>query len=254
MTTLVYDSSFYGLLTAVFEAFDQALTQVQLATPEQPGHLFGNRKEVATNQQKAARVWKGLLRYIAPEAREQLYQAWLSEQEQIPQQLFRYMHYVFTSKAAVDKDYSNPAILAIAQTARQVHREKHRMEAFVRFQLTADQLYYATVEPDFNVLPLITAHFEKRYADQRWLIYDVRRKYGIYYDLNEVAVVDIGFHSFLQQGKAIDGIYDKKEERYQQLWQQYFTSTNIAARKNTALHLRHMPLRYWKYLTEKQPG
>ena len=49
------------------------------------------------------------------------------------------------------------------------------MEAFVRFQCTKDQLYYAIIQPDYNVLPLISKHFEKRYADQRWLIYDIRR-------------------------------------------------------------------------------
>ena len=59
------------------------------------------------------------------------------------------------------------------------------MEAFVRFQLTKDGLYYCIIQPDYNVLPLISNHFEKRYADQRWLIYDSRRKYGIYYDLKK---------------------------------------------------------------------
>ena len=44
----------------------------------------------------------------------------------------------------------------------------------------------AIVQPDFNVLPLIEKHFRERYADQRWLIYDVRRKYGLYYDLQTV--------------------------------------------------------------------
>jgi probable DNA metabolism protein len=45
---------------------------------------------------------------------------------------------------------------------------------------------------------------------------------------------------------------DEKEELYQRLWQQYFTSVNIAARKNTKLHIQHMPKRYWKFLPEKQ--
>ncbi len=59
------------------------------------------------------------------------------------------------------------------------------MEAFVRFQLIKDGLYYATVQPDYNVLPLILKHFKDRYADQRWLIYDTLRKYGILYDLEQ---------------------------------------------------------------------
>jgi probable DNA metabolism protein len=125
------------------------------------------------------------------------------------------------------------------------------MEAFVRFQQTADNLYYAIIEPDYDVLPLLTKHFQDRYADQRWLIWDNKRRYGIYYDLQTVAVVTVSFEAETNNGKDISIVYDAKEELYQQLWQQYFKSVNIPARKNTRLHLQHMPMRYWKYLPEK---
>jgi probable DNA metabolism protein len=126
------------------------------------------------------------------------------------------------------------------------------MEAFVRFQLTKDQLYYAICQPDYNVLPLIRKHFKDRYADQRWLIYDSRREYGIYYDLEKVDSVLISFVEEANDGENVAAILEENEELYQQLWQQYFTSVNIAARKNTKLHIQHMPKRYWRYLPEKQ--
>ncbi|RZL34744.1 MAG: DUF4130 domain-containing protein, partial [Pedobacter sp.] len=45
---------------------------------------------------------------------------------------------------------------------------------------------------------------------------------------------------------------NEKEELYTHLWKDYFKSTNIESRKNTKLHVQHVPKRYWKYLTEKQ--
>ena len=126
------------------------------------------------------------------------------------------------------------------------------MEAFVRFQLTKDGLYYCLIQPDYNVLPLISNHFEKRYADQRWLIYDSHRKYGIYYDLEKVETVFLNFEVNSSDKKAIAEISDEKEELYQRLWQQYFSSVNIVARKNMRLHIQHMPKRYWRYLIEKK--
>jgi probable DNA metabolism protein len=45
--------------------------------------------------------------------------------------------------------------------------------------------------------------------------------------------------------------FGEDESAYQYLWKNYFTSVNIVSRKNTKLHLRHIPKRYWKYLTEK---
>jgi probable DNA metabolism protein len=99
------------------------------------------------------------------------------------------------------------------------------------------------------VLPLISTHFKERYADQRWLIYDCRRKYGLYYDLDEVSEVTIDFNESNNNSKDV---YDEKENLYQELWKQYFDSVNIKARKNMKLHIQHVPKRYWKWLVEKQ--
>ncbi|HZG24780.1 MAG TPA: TIGR03915 family putative DNA repair protein, partial [Chitinophagaceae bacterium] len=166
--------------------------------------------------------------------------------------LLFYVQYAFSSKFSIETDFSSHAVLTVTETAKKVHREKHRMEAFVRFQLTKDGLYYAIIEPDYNVLPLIRRHFENRYADQRWMIYDGRRKYGLYYNLEKVDTVHVNFEPATNGGKDITAVYDEQEELYQNLWKRYFNSVNIAARKNMKLHVQHMPMRYWKFLTEKE--
>ncbi len=51
------------------------------------------------------------------------------------------------------------------------------------FELLQDEMYFAKIEPDFNVLPLIQKHFKDRYADQKWMIFDLKRNFGIIYDL-----------------------------------------------------------------------
>lgn len=253
MDLLVYDGSFEGWLTAVFEVYEYKFANACIRTQQhaQP-NAFGKTHQVHTNNTKAERVWKGLRQKISSRASGMVYQAFLSELPTIEDALLRYVQYIFRSKTIVESDYSNQDVLMVQQTSRKVYREKHRMEAFVRFQLTKDKLYYAIVQPDFNVLPLISRHFQERYADQRWLIYDARRKYGIYYDLERVETVELNFAVDTSNGKNIAALCDETEPMYQMLWQQYFGSVNIAARKNTKLHLQHMPKRYWKYLPEKQ--
>ena len=114
-------------------------------------------------------------------------------------------------------------------------------------------MFHAVIEPDFNVLPLITDFFRKRYADQAWLIYDSKRKYGVLYDLQQLSEVYLTPQQQNSIAKTEDIIsFDESEEKYQTLWKQYFKSTNIEARKNMKLHLQHVPKRYWKYLVEKQ--
>lgn len=253
MTTMVYDGTFEGLLTVVFEVFEYKLMHIVITSKERyTSSMFGTFRTTITNEEKAQRVWKGLTQKISAGALAQLYKSFLSEERGMENTLLEYMQYVFASNRTIEYNYAHPAVLKVMQTAKKVDREKHRMEAFVRFQLTLDQLYYAICQPDYNVLPLIEKHFKDRYANQRWLIYDQKRKFGIYYDLQKVETVKISFADEANQGKNIAAIFDANEDLYQKLWQQYFNSVNIAARKNMKLHIQHMPKRYWKYLPEKR--
>jgi probable DNA metabolism protein len=255
MQPVVYDESFEGFLTAIFDVYEYKFLNVCIIRQSQfQKNMFGTEHFVTSSATKADRVWKGLQQRLSSRALTQLYRTFLSEINQTEDILLSYIRYAFSSKNSIEYDYSNPTVLYVTQTAIKVEREKHRMEAFVRFQLTKDQLYYATIQPDYDVLPLISKHFADRYADQRWLIYDIQRRYGIYYDLNTVETIEMAFSEETDNGKNVTTILDEQEQIYQQLWQQYFNSVNIAARKNMKLHIRHMPKRYWRHLIEKKPS
>ncbi len=253
MTIVLYDGTFAGLLTAIFEVYEYKILEPnicrELATT---GSLFGTTHNVITNEQKGKRVYKKLQDKLTPKALKQLYDCYLSELPEIENTILRFVQYALQSKIAVENDYANADVLQLQQLSRKVHREKHRMEAFVRFQLTKDELYYAIIQPDYNVLPLISKHFRDRYADQRWLIYDGLRQYGLYYDMEKVEEVQMNFSTDVNNEQSLQEIFDEKETLYQQLWKQYFSSVNIVARKNMKLHIQHMPKRYWRYLVEKQ--
>jgi probable DNA metabolism protein len=254
MQTIVYNGSFEGFLCAVFDVYEYRFSDVNIvpAHKHQPS-LFAVSHTANFDLRHSDRVWKGLQKKLTTEAQDQVYRTFLSELDGIENTLLQYIQYVFASDTFMEKDYSNAAVVTVSETAQKVWREKHRMEAFVRFQRTADGLYYAIIEPDYNVLPLIAKHFKTRYQDQHWMIYDASRRYGMYYDLNAVSTVQIRFSETSANGKDISATYDDSEAIYQQLWKQYFKSVNIAARKNTRLHIQHMPRRYWKYLPEKLP-
>ncbi|WP_288383532.1 DUF4130 domain-containing protein, partial [uncultured Acinetobacter sp.] len=103
---------------------------------------------------------------------------------------------------------------------------------------------------------LIQRHFKARYQDQEWLIYDEKRHYGIYYDLNTIHQVELNASTI---DKNIDNGFsqnfdlelDEQEMLYDQLWKDYFNSVNIQARKNIKLHIQYVPKRYWRYMNEK---
>lgn len=255
MLVYLFDGTLAGLLTAVFESYERKQRPVKVV-PKESGlvGLMDEPLNIVSDRYKAERVWAGLKKNLKREWLSRCYAAFLGEETRGFQHLFDLMCYVFDHGGAVTGNYGNPHVLYIARLDRKVQREKHRMEAFVRFQKLADGVFYSVIEPDYNVLPLIASHFKNRYADQPWIIYDRKRKYGLKYDLDDVTEVEITFDSdnTKQPEKLPVHLLAEGELLYQTLWQEYFKSTNIQSRKNTKLHIRHIPKRYWRYLTEKE--
>jgi probable DNA metabolism protein len=255
MVSYVFDGSFEGLLTAIFDSYDRREKAVDLVWDKyhQPTMLQEDYT-VETDEAKAKRVWTALGKKMSQQWGVMFYKTYLSEDPQAFKDLFNFAHYIFDNEAGAEKNFGNPYVLAVSKMDRRVNREKHRMKAFIRFQKTADGMYYCPVEPDFNVLPLIVSFFKNRYADQQWIIYDVKRKYGLYYNLHTVEEITYDFVANIDTSKTVlpAAMQDKKEELASLLWKDYFNSTNIPARKNMKLHIQHVPKRYWKYLNEKE--
>lgn len=249
-----YDGTWLGLLTAVFDAYARKwdVSGFSVIGQESQSDFFAKKVVVLTDQEKSQRVWRGLSRKVPKQNCMQLYRCYLSEIPGMERHIFSCIQFYFSDFESPHLALGNPDVLKISQTAKMVYREKHRMEAFVRFQRTSDDLYYAGIEPDFNVIPLLAQHFEARYADQHWLIYDIRRKYGIYYDQEKVEEITLNFSDDTRSGAAVKEVFHDSETLYQELWKDYFKHVNIPSRRNIKLHVQHVPKRYWKHLIEKK--
>jgi len=251
MTTIFYDGSFEGLLSTVFEIYERKLTLVKLQKGEwYSSAMFESTLNVITSEVNSNRVLKGLRQKLSPAGVERLYIAHMAEIDGEESNLLGYIRYVFDTAQNIEDDYGNRFVLRLSEIIRMIRRERHRMEAFVRFQKLKDGTFYSAIEPDFNVLPLLIKHFKSRYADQKWIIYDIKRNFGLYYDLHDTQYIVLDFSTVNKPGDVMNA-YTEDESIYQHLWQNYFKSVNIPARKNTKLHVRHIPKRYWRHLTEK---
>ncbi|MFC4634040.1 TIGR03915 family putative DNA repair protein [Dokdonia ponticola] len=254
MAIFRYDSTFEGFLTCIFDFYEQKPTTLFIV-PQHHNALsfFDTPEDISTDPKKAQRVWEGIQQKGGREATTAIYRAFLSEIEGIENTLLSYSIKCFKEGLSIT-NYADPDVLRISKVVKMVGREKHRMDAFVRFRETKDGIYFATIAPDFNVLPLNSNHFKKRYADQKWLIYDLKRKYGIYYNLQTVETIELQLSSDINIVSKTAIYFTEEELQYEALWQNYFNSTNIASRKNMRLHVQHVPKRYWKYLSEKRPS
>ena len=258
MTVYVFDHTLDGLLTAVFDSFFlHQQPEFLLAEGEQLPLFADEPHRVVTDSEKAERVWKGLEKHLSKDGLRMITVSWLSEERALNQPLFNFICKVFRREPfdSFERNASDPDVLEVRNTCRRVLHEQLRMKQFIRFQKAKDGTYLAVVSPDHNVLPLIIDHFQDRFNDQPWLIYDAKRHYGYYYD-GTAAPIHITFEDEaavpfnLSNGKLDAEVLSENDQIFQQLWRTYFKAICIKERMNPRKQLSDMPRRYWKYMTE----
>lgn len=252
MTQLVYDGSFGGLLTALFEAVEYRFDAPKIIENHHyQEELFSKVHQVITQENKAQRILTFFEKKLSKSGMSKLIKLYLYENSRKNQLFLELLNKcIHTESKAIFNDIVDNTILEILQIEKKVIRESHRMKAFARFQQMENGYYFAEIEPDFDVLPLIKHFFVKRYADQPWMILDVKRQYAMNYDTKEVIFLYLTPEQLSVMAELKNQLHTS-EKAYQRLWKSYFEKTNIQERKNTKLHLQHLPKRYWKYLTEK---
>lgn len=252
MLYYIHDNTFEGILCCIFDAFARKEIPDRIVHNDTNLPLFVDSHLVITNENKFQRVFAALEKKISKSALQMLHVCYLSELENVDIHLFNYIRKAFLSPVSIEVNFADEDVLHLSKIYKKVTRESHHIRQFVRFQKTADNIYFAVMDPKYNVLPLNSDFFQDRYADQPWIIYDTRRNYGLYYNLQTVET--IYFEKLpvsIATGKLSTAQQDEDEKDFQDLWNNYLKSITIEERKNLKLQRQHMPKRFWKYLTEK---
>jgi probable DNA metabolism protein len=248
-----YDKTFDGLLTAVFDAYNRKTFPDRLLGENELEPLFTDECfTVITQDDKSKLVWKALEKKLMAITCNMMRYVWLSEQSGSDELIFRYIRKTFDSKHSIEMNFADGDVLEMKNLAGKVEKERLRLVQFVRFQKAADDIFFAPVSPVFNALPLTIEHFAERFTDQKWVIYDMKRNYGYYYDQKTVTEMTLDMAENFLNGKLDEKLMAEDEKLFQDLWKGYFTSMTIKERINPKLHRQNLPIRYWKYMTEKQ--
>ena len=249
-----YDKTFEGLLTAIFDAYSiKRFPDILLAAEETPPLFYDEIITVVTDEERSNRVWKGLQKKLSASALTSLTTCWLSELPEIDLVLFSYIHKAIDAPRSIELNFGAPDVLELSKVWKKVNNERLRVMQFLRFQKAADGTYFAALKPLYNVISLVIPYLQDRFADQKWLLYDLKREYGYYHDLSTITEVHFEQkEGHLQSGFLDENIMDQDEKLFQKLWQTYFKAITIKERTNPKLHRQNLPIRFWKYLPEKK--
>ncbi len=240
----LYDGTFEGLMTAVFEAFSHRPMPDTIAQAGGFQPQFGQQtRAIATEEAKAARVIAGIRR-LGDDIYERLWLAFLSEQIDRGQWIYAYIRLGLAVGPRVRHMLTDDRVVRIHKWSDRVSLEKSRYVQFVRFSQREGGVYYAGIQPQYDVLALLMPHFADRFRIQPFIIHDkVRGLFGVF-DTRSWSIVEA-------DGIHLPAVTDKEQE-YCRLWKTFYRAVAIKERTNPRCRRQFMPQKYWKEITEMQ--
>ena len=240
----IYDGSFDGLLSSIYDAY---------YTKDKPDKIIDSEKRednflvreilIESNEENAKKVYHAIINKISNSALKKIYYAYLSEIDGIESDILEFVRLGFKIGADIESNLANPIVLKIENTYKKVSRERHRMTGLIRFKELKNNILYAEIEPDYNVIGVVAPHFTNRLASENFIIHDKKRKLAVFYNKKEWIIKEVN--------GDLNISFDKREEDYQSLWKMYFKSISIKEKITGNLQRSNMPKKYWKYLIEK---
>ena len=135
---------------------------------------------------------------------------------------------------------TDPDVTQIAAMAKAVHRDEHKMQAFVRFREVGREQkahYVAWFEPEHHIVELVAPFFARRFADMPWSI--LTPDACAHWDGHAVSITP-----------GVGKTEAPTEDRLEETWRRYYASIFNPARLKVKAMQTEMPKKYWRNLPE----
>lgn len=247
----VHDGTLEGLLSAVFLAFErhEAPDDIVSADIYQP-RLGQEELIVQTDIQHALRVRRGIERMAGGAAFRTVLAASLNDGYDTGIAVFHFILYImyspqFKRERGALSNMANPAVARMNQLKTRAYNEAEKMRQFVRFSHLENGVWFARINPNVSVIPLVMGHFAARFNDQPFIIYDEVHKLSGIYD---------GVSWQMIKGE-VEAPADSTEhdQMMEDAWRSFYDALCVDARYNPELRRNFMPKRFWKNLPEMMP-
>ncbi|WP_291858301.1 UdgX family uracil-DNA binding protein [Bradyrhizobium sp.] len=135
---------------------------------------------------------------------------------------------------------TDPDVSQAMTMAKAVHRDEHKMHAFVRFrEIGREQKshYVAWFEPEHHIVELAAPFFARRFADMAWSI--LTPEACAHWDGRAVSITP-----------GVPKAEAPTQDRLEETWRRYYASIFNPARLKVKAMQKEMPRKYWRNLPE----
>lgn len=243
----IYDGTFDGLLTIVFDCYISKCIPFDIVTTEKYiPNILDKTTFVSTDSVKAKRIWNGVHNSICYTALYDCYYAFLSCQEGKELLILKYLLHGFKVGAKIVNQLSIYYVLQIAKLRKRVFGEAHRLKGLVRLSEVGNNLWYSSIHPDNNVIEPVGQFLMERFPNQNLILHDKSRNLVFLYSIKSKNNYEI---TSVPNNIKIP-TFSEEEKQFQKLWKTFFNTVSISERVNPRLQMQFMPKKYWQDLVE----
>ena len=243
------EDSVEGILTAIYDAFVEKNRMTDFQDGDiaieigevQNLSLFAQMKVIETDLDKAQKTLFSIQKKISYLAYKRVLSALCHYDIDRGNVVLGFLIKAFPKGAKVMEAFADPYVMRVTELARKVDNESHLFCGVIRFT-DVGKFLYSEIEPKCNVLPQVLEHFEDRYPNEHYVIYDKKK---------QVALVHPAFcQSFFVYGDEWNVDVSKFNDRFEELWKEYFAHIEIKERHNPKCQNNLLPKWYRKNMVE----
>lgn len=241
--TYLYDGSFDGLLTIVFDCYSsKTLPQNVVNEKTYHNNFLDNTVFISSDYEKSERVFKGIEKNICYDALYNSYYAFLSNEPNKEINILKYLCHGFNIGPKINTMLTISYVYKVIALKKRVFGECHRFKGLLRFIEVSNNLFYSSIHPDNNIIEPLGHHFINRLPNQNFIIHDKNRNIGFLYNGKTYKIEEMP--------KFVLPDISDDEKLYQELWKSFFKAVTINERSNRRCQMQFMPKKYWKDLIE----
>lgn len=239
MKIILYDGTFDGLMTVVFDYYKEIFyIKIEKESSQMD---FLEKIFVKTDINKAKRVKNAIKDKFSQNFLFHIRNNFKSKDSNKDKLIGIIIKLSFT----YGKDFiksANKYAVRFRENSKNYLSECHSYKGLLRFRQIQDGYLFAEFQPQNNILEDLSRHFLKRMPKEKFIIYDKNRKKALIAVAGNCELVDIVDLKI----KDTD-----KEKLFKSLRIKFYDTIAIKQRANEKLMVSNMPKKYWKYLPEK---
>ena len=238
---LVYDGTFEGFLSLVYEVYYKKLKPTNIYKTLPNEIIFEEILEIQTSEENSTKVLKAIKTKFPKPIVEKILNIFMCDSRAFEVALLEFIIIGFKDTKQLF-NINNSSVFYLSNLEKELFKNVHKMYAFVRFEELDDDTLYAKLECKFNVVYFLAKHFLKRFNNQNFIIHDINRKIAFIKTKDDYSIQEVAFFD--------EPNYSANEEKFQKLWKRFFKGVTIEERINPKLQQQLVPLIYRTYMSE----